>query len=44
MSKSDKLRIKDYLTHIVEAIERINRYVEHMSEDEFYRDEKNRMP
>ena len=27
MSRADKLRIKDYLGHILEAIERINRYV-----------------
>lgn len=39
-SKADKLRIKDYLTHIVEAIERINRYIDNMSEEEFDRDEK----
>ena len=32
MSKTDVLRIPDYLEHIVEGIERINRYVENMSE------------
>jgi len=40
MSKTDKLRIQDYLNHIVEAIERINRYVGNMSEDDFMCDEK----
>ncbi len=40
MSKADELRIKDYLSHLLEAIERINRYVENISEDQFYRDEK----
>jgi len=40
MSKKDILRIPDYLGHIVEAIERIHRYVEDMSEVEFLDDEK----
>jgi len=40
MSKAEKLRIHDYLTHILEAIERINRYIGHMGEDEFDQDEK----
>ena len=40
MSKSDVLRIPDYLGHIVEAIERIHRYVEDMSEIGFLNDEK----
>lgn len=40
MSKAEKLRIYDYLAHILEAIERIQRYVCGMSEDEFYHDEK----
>jgi len=40
MSKADKLRINDYLNHIVEAIERINRYVEGMNEEDFSSDEK----
>ena len=40
MSKADKLRIKDYLNHILEAIERINRYTENMNEVEFLKDEK----
>jgi len=40
MSKADILRIPDYLGHIVEAIERIHRYVEDMSEVDFLDDEK----
>ncbi len=40
MSKKDDLRIPDYLGHIVEAIERIHRYVEDMSEVDFLDDEK----
>lgn len=40
MSKKDILRIPDYLGHIVEAIERIHRYVEDMSEVDFLDDEK----
>lgn len=40
MSKKDVLRIPDYLEHIVEAIERIQRYVEDMSEVDFLDDEK----
>ena len=40
MSRADKLRIKDYLGHILEAIERINRYARDMEEDEFLHDEK----
>ena len=40
MSKTDLLRIPDYLGHIVEAIERIHRYVEDMSEVGFLDDEK----
>jgi len=39
MSRAAALRIRDYLAHILEAIERINRYVS-ASEDEFLRDEK----
>lgn len=42
MSKADVLRIPDYLGHIVEAIERIHRYVEDMSEVDFLDDEKTR--
>ena len=40
MSKKDILRIPDYLGHIVEAIERIHRYVEDISEVGFLEDEK----
>ena len=40
MSKADSLRVKDYLSHILEAIERINRYVEGMNETSFLQDEK----
>ena len=32
MSKSDILRLPEYLGHIVEAIERIYRYVEDLDE------------
>lgn len=40
MSKKDILRIPDYLGHIVEAIERIHRYIEDMDEVSFLDDEK----
>ncbi|MDD5323134.1 MAG: DUF86 domain-containing protein [Methylococcales bacterium] len=40
MSKKDFLRIPDYLEHIVEAIEGIQRYVEDMTEVGFLDDEK----
>jgi len=40
MSKSDVLRVMDYLSHIVEAIDRIHRYVEDMTEHTFLVDEK----
>jgi uncharacterized protein with HEPN domain len=40
MSRAHKLRVKDYLDHILEAIERINRYVGNMDEEEFLGDEK----
>jgi uncharacterized protein with HEPN domain len=40
MSKKDALRVADYLEHILEAIERIHRYVEDMSEVNFLDDEK----
>ncbi len=39
MSRAAALRIRDYLVHILDAVERINRYVS-ASEDEFLRDEK----
>jgi len=40
MSKKDALRILDYLEHILEAIDRIYRYVEDLSEVGFLEDEK----
>lgn len=40
MSKADILRIPDYLEHIIEAIERIHRYVEDVSEVAFLNDPK----
>lgn len=40
MSRAHKLRVKDYLGHILEAIERINRYVVNMDEEQFIVDEK----
>lgn len=42
MSKTDPLRIPNYLEHIVEAIERIDRYVSNMTEVAFLQDEKTR--
>lgn len=42
MSRADALRIPDYLGHIVEAIERIHRYVAEMDEVGFLNDEKTR--
>jgi len=40
MSRVDSLRIPYYLGHIVEAIERIHRYIEDMPEVVFLNDEK----
>ena len=40
MSKADALRIRDYLEHILTAIDRINRYVSSMDEAGFLHDEK----
>ena len=40
MSKSDPLHVADYLAHIVEAIDRIHRYVEDIAEMAFFEDEK----
>ena len=40
MSRADELRVRDYLGHILEAIERINRYIVNVDEAEFYGDEK----
>lgn len=40
MSKSDTLRIPDYLGHILEAIERIDRYLADIEETAFLNDQK----
>lgn len=40
MSKLDVLRVRDYLIHIVEAIDRIHRYVDDMTDLTFLDDEK----
>jgi uncharacterized protein with HEPN domain len=40
MTKGDILRAMDYLGHIVEAIDRIHRYVDDMTELTFLGDEK----
>jgi uncharacterized protein with HEPN domain len=40
MSKSDVLRIPDYLEHILEAIERIDRYLADTDEVTFLNDQK----
>lgn len=40
MSKVEILRAQDYLGHIVEAIDRIHRYVEDLTEAGFLADEK----
>ncbi len=40
MSKANILRLPEYLGHIVEAIERIHRYVEDLDEVAFLQDEK----
>jgi uncharacterized protein with HEPN domain len=40
MSKSDLLRIPDYLGHILEAIERIDRYLADTDEAAFLNDQK----
>lgn len=42
MNKADTLRIPDYLEHILDAIERIDRYVQGMNEVVFLEDEKTR--
>jgi len=44
MSRTQSLRIGDYLGHIVEAIERIERYVQGMDLQSFLDDENHRMP
>ena len=40
MSHTETLRLADYLGHIVEAVERIQRYVSELDEQGFLRDEK----
>ena len=40
MTKADLFRVADYLAHIVEAIDRIHRYVDDMAEIAFLGDEK----
>jgi uncharacterized protein with HEPN domain len=40
MSKADKLRIPDYLGHILEAARRINLYVANMTRAQFLQDAK----
>ena len=40
MSKTDRLRAMDYLAHMVEAIDRIGRYVDNMTELSFLSDER----
>ncbi|MGV8934468.1 MAG: DUF86 domain-containing protein [Gallionellaceae bacterium] len=40
MNKADILRIPDYLSHILEAIERIHEYVDNMNEAAFLEDRK----
>ncbi len=40
MSRADPLRVPDYLGHMLEAIERIDHYIEDMSEVAFLEDSK----
>lgn len=40
MRKTDSLRLPEHLGHIVQAIDRIQRYVEDMTETSFLQDEK----
>jgi len=40
MSKAGKLRVPEYLGHILEAIKRIHLYVENMTEVQFLKDAK----
>lgn len=40
MSKADVLRVIDYLTHMVEAMDRIHRYADDTIELNFLSDEK----
>lgn len=40
MSKADSSRVQEYLRHILQAIQRIDRYVEDVAEPDFLSDEK----
>ncbi len=40
MSRTDNLRVRDYLNHILDAISRIDRYVRPMNLETFLEDEK----
>lgn len=40
MNSTDIPRLKDYLVHILEAVSRINEYVEDMGEDAFIQDSR----
>ena len=40
MSRTDPQRLPDYLQHIIDAIDRIQRYVTDLSEADFLKDEK----
>jgi len=40
MTKGDTLRVMDYLAHMVEAIDRINLYVDDMTPQAFLEDQK----
>lgn len=43
MSRADPLRIADYLTHILEAIQNIQEYTAGMTLDDFMLDRKTQM-
>jgi len=43
MTKGDTLRVMDYLAHMVEAIDRIDLYVDDMTPQAFLEDQKPRM-
>jgi len=40
MSKAGKLRVPEYLEHILEAVKRIHRYVNGMTKQQFLEDDK----
>ena len=40
MSRKDKIRLTEYLSHIVEAVTYIEDYVENLNEEEFLNDKK----